>query len=105
MPRATRLRHAPCRASLAMRQTASVQPTTRSIGLGYLLAATAAALWALNGSLARFLLDDGISAFRLAQLRSLLSWVLLVAVVAVARPSLLRVRRADVPQLAFLGIA
>ena len=88
-----------------MRQTGSVQATTRSIGVGYVLAATAATLWALNGSLARFLLDDGVNALRLAQLRSLVSWVLLVAVVAVARPSLLRVRRADVPQLAFLGIA
>jgi drug/metabolite transporter (DMT)-like permease len=88
-----------------VRQTGSVHAPSRSTGLGYLLAATAAALWALNGSLARFLLDDGVSALRLAQLRSLLSWVLLVAVVAAARPNLLRVRRADVPQLAFLGIA
>jgi len=88
-----------------MRQTGSVHAPARSTGLGYLLGATAAALWALNGSLARFLLDDGVSALRLAQLRSLLSWVILVAVVAAARPSLLKVRRADVPQLVFLGIA
>ena len=80
------------------------RPRERHVGLGYALAATAAALWALNGSLARFLLDDGVSALRLAQLRSLLSWAILVGVLAAARPALLRVRREDLPRLAFLGI-
>jgi len=69
------------------------------------LAAAAATMWALNGSLARFLLDDGVSAARLSQLRSLGSFVILVAVLAAARPALLRVARADVRDLAFLGIA
>jgi drug/metabolite transporter (DMT)-like permease len=73
--------------------------------LGYALAAMAATMWALNGSLARFLLDDGVPAARLAQLRSLLSWLLLVAVLTAVRPRLLRVERAEVPRLAFLGIA
>src|SRR6266516_6187292 len=77
----------------------------RSTRVGYLLAATAAAMWALNGSLARFLLDDGVSALRLAQMRSLLAWVILLAAVVIVRPALLRVERADVPRLAFLGIA
>ncbi|MDQ6916081.1 MAG: EamA family transporter [Actinomycetota bacterium] len=77
----------------------------RSTRLGYLLAAAAASMWALNGSLARFLLHDGVSALRLAQMRSLLSWAILLVAVAVARPALLRVERRDVPRLAFLGIA
>jgi drug/metabolite transporter (DMT)-like permease len=77
----------------------------RSTRLGYLLASAAAAMWALNGSLARFLLDDGVGALRLAQLRSALSWVILVGILAAARPGLLRVERRDVPRLAFLGIA
>jgi drug/metabolite transporter (DMT)-like permease len=72
--------------------------------LGYLLAAAAASLWALNGSLARFLLDDGVGALRLAQLRSLITFLVLAVFLAVARPALLRVRREDVPRLAFLGI-
>jgi drug/metabolite transporter (DMT)-like permease len=76
----------------------------RSTRLGYLLASAAAAMWALNGSLARFLLDDGVSALRLAQLRSLLAWVILVGALLVARPALLRVKRSEVPRLAFLGI-
>src|ERR671936_662548 len=68
----------------------------RSTRLGYLLAATAAAMWALNGSLARFLLDDGVSALRLAQLRSLLAWIILLAAVGLSPPELPRVERSDV---------
>jgi drug/metabolite transporter (DMT)-like permease len=61
-------------------------------------------MWALNGSLAKFLLDDGVSALRLSQLRSALSWAILVAVLALTRPGLLRIEREDVPRLAFLGV-
>lgn len=70
-----------------------------------MLAATAAGLWALNGSIARFLLDDGVSATRLSQLRSFGSFLILLAVLALVRPALLRVDRADMRDLAFLGIA
>jgi drug/metabolite transporter (DMT)-like permease len=72
--------------------------------LGYALAASAATMWALNGSLSRLLLDDGVSALRLAELRGVLSFVFLAAALAVARPRLLRIRRQDIPRLAFLGI-
>ena len=77
----------------------------RRPAFGYLLAASAAAMWALNGSIARFLLDDGVSAERLSQLRSLGSWLLLLLVVGAVRPALLRVERRDIPHLAFIGIA
>jgi drug/metabolite transporter (DMT)-like permease len=76
----------------------------RSPRLGYLLAATAATLWALNGSLATFLLDDRMPAARLAELRSLFTFIALGAVLAIARPTLLRARRRDIPRLALLGI-
>jgi drug/metabolite transporter (DMT)-like permease len=72
--------------------------------LGYALAASAATMWALNGSLSRLLLDDGVSALRLAELRGVLSFVLLASALAIARPHLLRVRRRDIPRLAFLGV-
>jgi drug/metabolite transporter (DMT)-like permease len=61
-------------------------------------------MWALNGSLARYLLDDGVSALRLSQMRSLLSWLILVVAIGTVSPALLRVERSDVPRLAFLGI-
>ena len=83
----------------------STQGRHRRPALGYALAAAAATMWALNGSIARFLLDDGVSAERLSQLRSFGSWLMLLVVLAAWRPGLLRVDRRDVPQLAFLGIA
>jgi drug/metabolite transporter (DMT)-like permease len=72
---------------------------------GYALAGAAAAMWALNGSLARFLLDDGVSAYRLSELRSLGSWLILLLALALFRPELIRIERREVPALAFLGIA
>jgi drug/metabolite transporter (DMT)-like permease len=71
---------------------------------GYILVAAGAAMFALGGNLARYLLDDGVSATRLSQLRSAGSLVLLALALALTRPELLRVRRSDVPALAFLGI-
>ena len=47
---------------------------------------------------------DGVSALRLSQLRSAGSLVLLALGLALTRPQLMRVRRRDLRQLAFLGI-
>jgi drug/metabolite transporter (DMT)-like permease/predicted RNA-binding protein with PIN domain len=73
--------------------------------LGYGLVVAAVTLWSLNASVARSLLDDGLSALRLSELRSLGAWVILMAVIAAVRPSLLRTERSEIPRLAFLGIA
>jgi drug/metabolite transporter (DMT)-like permease len=81
-----------------------VTTRTRSPKLGYALAATAATLWALNGSLARFLLDDHMPAARLAELRSMCTFAALAAGVAIARPQLLKVRRRDIGRLTLLGV-
>jgi drug/metabolite transporter (DMT)-like permease len=78
--------------------------TRRSPRLGYALAATAATLWALNGSLARFILDDHMPAARLAELRSVCAFLILAGALAIARPRLLRIRRPDLPRFALLGI-
>src|SRR3954462_12006366 len=72
---------------------------------GYALAAIGATMWALNGNLARYLLDDGVSAIRLSELRSAGSWAILLVALALWRPQLLRVRREELPSLAFLGVA
>jgi drug/metabolite transporter (DMT)-like permease len=77
----------------------------RSPRLGYALAATAATLWAVNSSLARFLLDDGVSALHLAQLRSTVTWLLLAGILLAVAPRTLRIRREDVPRMAWFGIA
>ena len=61
-------------------------------------------MFAANGSMARYLLEDGVDAVRLSQLRSAGSWLLLLAAVALTRPALLRVRRRELPALALLGL-
>src|SRR4051794_5505895 len=76
----------------------------RSPARGYLLVAAGAAMFALGGNLARYMLDDGVGAMRLSQLRSAGSLVLLGVALAFAKPELMRIRREDVPRLAFLGI-
>src|SRR5206468_12076683 len=88
-----------------MRMASQGTSLVRSPARGYVLAAAAAAMWGLNGSIGRSLLDDGVSALRLSQLRSFGSWLILVAVLAAWRPELLRIDRRDIPSLAFLGIA
>jgi drug/metabolite transporter (DMT)-like permease len=71
---------------------------------GYLLAATGAALFSLNGIWARYLLDDGVDAARLSQLRSAGAWLILLVVLGLTRPDLLRVDRRMLPGLALLGV-
>jgi drug/metabolite transporter (DMT)-like permease len=61
-------------------------------------------MFALNGSMARYLLDDGVGAARLSQLRSAGSWVVLLLGLALVRRDLLHVERAALPALAFLGV-
>jgi drug/metabolite transporter (DMT)-like permease len=78
---------------------------TRSLKLGYALAATAATLWALNGSLARFLLNDHMPPARLAELRTVGTFVVLAAALALTRPQLLKVNPKDLGRLTFFGIA
>src|SRR4051812_36584973 len=82
----------------------SVRRVERSPARGYVLVAAGAAMFALGGNLARYMLDDGVSAMRLSQLRSAGSLVLLAVALAVTRPDLMRGRRRDLPQLAFLGV-
>jgi drug/metabolite transporter (DMT)-like permease len=76
----------------------------RSPRLGYALTAAAAALFASGGVMARTLLDDGVSAWHLTELRSVLAFGLLVAYLALTNRGLLHAGRDRVPQLAFLGV-
>jgi drug/metabolite transporter (DMT)-like permease len=77
---------------------------TRRPRLGYALAAVAAGMFALNGSLARYLLDDGVSAAHLSQLRATLAFLLLAGALAVVDRRRLRIARRDVPRMAWLGV-
>ncbi len=91
--------HAPARC-----HTPPITTRTRNPKLGYALAATAATLWALNGSLGEFLLQDHMPPARLAELRAVSTFLILAAALAIARPRLLRVRRSDFGRLSLLGV-
>jgi len=69
------------------------------------MAAGAAALWALNGGVAKVILDAGISPLRLAQVRSTGACVGLLLVVAATARARLHVRRREVPFLIAFGVA
>lgn len=71
---------------------------------GYALAAAGAALFSLNGTMARYLLDDGVDAARLSQLRSAGAWLLLLLILGLTRRDLMRVERTELPRLALLGV-
>jgi drug/metabolite transporter (DMT)-like permease len=73
--------------------------------LGYLLAAVAAAMFAVNGSIAKLLIEDGVEPTHLSQLRVTVAFVLLAGALAVVDRRRLRIARADVPRMAWLGLA
>jgi drug/metabolite transporter (DMT)-like permease len=72
--------------------------------LGYALALSACALWGLNGSVSKVVLETSLSSLELVELRSLGAFLVLVAVVAATRRHELRLTRAELPRLALFGI-
>ena len=86
-------------------QWAAHAPDRRRPRLGYLLAAVAAAMFAVNGSIAKLLLEDGVSASHLSQLRVTVAFVMLAGALALVDRRRLRIARADVPRMAWLGLA
>jgi drug/metabolite transporter (DMT)-like permease len=73
--------------------------------LGYLMAATAAVLWGMNGGISKTILSTGLSPERLAQVRSLGAALALVAILAVIAPGRLRLTRRELPYIVTFGIA
>ncbi len=78
---------------------------TGRTALGYSLVIAAVTMFSLNASLALFLLEDGLTAMRLSELRSVGALLLIVLAVVVIRPAGLRIERREIPQFAVLGIA
>jgi drug/metabolite transporter (DMT)-like permease len=71
---------------------------------GYALYLAAAALFAINGTVAKSLLLAGFEASALSQLRATGAFLILLAFVALTRPAALRVRRHEIPVLLVYGI-
>ena len=72
------------------------------VGAAYV--AVAAAFFAVNGSVSRQVLDAGLPAQRLAEIRAAGSLAVLFLLVVATGPSRLRVRRAEIPRLAAYGV-
>src|SRR4051812_19436608 len=69
------------------------------------MAASAAALWAVNGTVSKVILASGISSLRLSEVRMTGAVVgFVIALLAIA-PGRLKVRRRELPFLAVFGIA
>jgi drug/metabolite transporter (DMT)-like permease len=73
--------------------------------LGYLMAASAALLWGINGAVSKTILATGLSSERLAQVRSIGAAAGLLAIVAIFAPRRLRLSRSELPYLLVFGVA
>jgi len=68
-----------------------------------ILLTLAAIMFASNGIASKLLLNDYISAWRLAQVRSISTFIILAAYIAWRAPKTLRITKREVPRLAALG--
>ncbi len=84
----------------------AVEPArVRRPRLGYVMAATAALLWAVNGTVAKVIQAHGVSSLELAQLRSAGAALGFALVLLATGPGRLRVTARELPFLALFGIA
>jgi drug/metabolite transporter (DMT)-like permease len=80
------------------------RPAPRPL-LGYALVWSAVVLWSLNAVVSKIALDSaGLSALRLAEVRSTGAALVLFTAVALLRPATLRAGRRELATLAFFGI-
>jgi drug/metabolite transporter (DMT)-like permease len=76
----------------------------RRPALGYAMVATAATLFAVNGSVSKVILGSGISAERLTEVRCAGALFGLFVLALATRPASLRVQLGDLPLLVALGV-
>jgi drug/metabolite transporter (DMT)-like permease len=81
----------------------SVAPDRRS-GLGYAMVLASALLFAINGTVSKVMLRNGMSPVDLTELRSAGAFVGLLAFVLATRPKTLRIPRREIPLIAFYGV-
>jgi drug/metabolite transporter (DMT)-like permease len=75
-----------------------------STGRGYALYLVAAFLFALNGTVAKTVMANGVDVWRLSQLRTTGAFAVLLALVALGNRPALRLRRGEVPLLLVYGV-
>ena len=72
--------------------------------LGYLMAAAAATLWGVNGTVSKVILSSGVSSLRLTEVRCAGAFVGLAVILAVRAPQRMRIGWRELPFLALFGI-
>ncbi len=77
------------------------QPPAR---LGYLYVSLAALLFAISGTSAKFLFNDGITAFQLIQMRTTLAFTGLLIWLGLRYPALLKISIKELPYFIGLGV-
>ncbi len=77
----------------------------RRPAVGYAMVATAAVLFAVNGTVAKVILTSGISSLRLTEARSLGAFLGLAAILLLTRREAFRVGRRELVFLAVFGVA
>ncbi len=76
----------------------------RDEAVGVAMYLVAALLFALNGSLAKLVLNTGLSPVHITQVRNAGSFVILFLVVLITRPRALRIGRSELPFLLVYGV-
>jgi len=76
----------------------------RRTGVGYAMALSAAALFAVNGTVSKVILSSGISSMRLTELRCAGAFLGFAAIVLATRTSALRIGRGELVFLAVFGV-
>lgn len=82
----------------------TVRMARPSRGVGISLAALSSVTFATSGPLAKFVIDAGFSAVQVTLIRLIASTALILAGVAVFRPSALRLHRRDLPTIIGFGL-
>jgi drug/metabolite transporter (DMT)-like permease len=80
------------------------RPVDTRVRTGVLMAASAAVLFAINGTISKIILLSGMSAPRLTELRSGGAFLVLAIGLLILRPERLRVSRQELPELAMYGV-
>jgi drug/metabolite transporter (DMT)-like permease len=89
---------------LTVFETPPVTQVDRRPLIGYATYLVAAVLFALNGTVSKYLLIGGVPWQRLSQLRITLAFLILVVVVAVTKRDALRLKRSEIRPLVVYGI-
>ncbi|NNG00795.1 MAG: EamA family transporter [Desulfobacteraceae bacterium] len=76
----------------------------RLVRSGYLYVSLAAVLFAISGTSAKFLFNDGVTAYQLIQMRTTLAFTGLLIWICLRYPSLLRISLKDTPYFMGLGV-